>query len=161
MKKTEAMKEMIIVRKLKAEDAIELPMDEMFFDDLHNKIMMSVEKTEVKPVSKLAKTWIFLESQTHKQAAKLKKATKYGVTALTLALGVSLVNFCINWQSATDYAQANLNSSAIVSEAQKSPLEWSEMAGNYQNESDFYADILSQRDTETMVEIDKVIAQSL
>lgn len=159
MKKTDAMKDMIIVKKLKAEDAVELPMDEMFFDNLHNKIMLSVEKTEVKPMSALAKTWVFLERKTHSQRSKLRKATKYGVSALTLALGVSLLNLGLSWYNQPQLVPSN--SSTILSEAQKSPMEWSELAGNYQNEADFYADALSQGDLETMVEINQVIAQSL
>ena len=61
MKNTNSMKEVLLIRKLKTEDPVELPMDDIFFDQLHDKIMMAVEKTEVKQVSKWQRTWVFLE----------------------------------------------------------------------------------------------------
>jgi hypothetical protein len=161
MKKTDSMKDMILIKKLKAEDHIELPMDEMFFEDLHNKIMMSVEKTEIKPASKWTKTWVFLEQKTINQRAKMKKAVKLGITATTLTLGVSLLNYSLNLSKQIGYASAEVNKTSILSEAQKNPSEWSELVVNYQSENDFYADVLSQRDLKTMVEIDQVISQSL
>lgn len=160
-KTTESMKEVLLVKKMKAEDQIELPMDEMFFDNLHNKIMMSVEKTEIKPVSKWTKTWVFLEQKTQTHRAKAKKAVKLSITAATLTIGVSLLNFSLNLTKQMAYASAEANKTSILSEAQKNPTEWSELVVNYQNENDFYADVLSQRDLETMVEIDQVISQSL
>lgn len=161
MKKTDSMKEAILVNKLKAEDAVELPMDERFFDKLHNKIMLSVAKTEIKPVKKWEKTWIFLEKKTLNQRAKLKKAVKLAITATTITLGAGILNYSLDADVQTAYAKSNENKSSIISEAKKNPIEWSELVFNYQNENDFYADVLSQRGTETIVEIDKAIAQSL
>lgn len=161
MRKTDSMKDMILIKKLKAEDNLELPMDEMFFEDLHNKIMMSVEKTEIKPASKWTKTWVFLEQKTMNHRAKMKKVVKLGITATTLTLGVSLLNYSLNLSKQMDYAGNEINKTSILSEAKKNPSEWSELVVNYQSENDFYADVLSQRDLETMVEIDQVISQSL
>lgn len=161
MKKTDSMKEMILVKKLKAEDPIELPMDENFFDNLHSKIMLSVEKTEVKPASKWAKTWVFLEQKTVNQRAKMKKVVKLSITATSLTVGVGLINYGLGIYEQNKYAQKGLNKSSIISEARKNPIEWSDLVINYQNENDFYADVLSQRGLETIVEIDKVMAQSL
>lgn len=161
MRKTDSMKEMILVKKIKAEDPIELPMDENFFDNLHDKIMLSVEKTEVKPVSKWTKTWVFLEQKTVNQRAKVKKVVKLSITVTTLAVGAGLVNYGLDIYQQTKYAQKSLNKSSIISEVKRNPMEWSELAINYQNENDFYAEVLSQRGLETIVEIDKVMAQSL
>lgn len=165
MKKTDSMREMILIKKLKAEDPIELPMDQEFFDNLHNKIMLSVDKTEVKPVSKWTKTWVFLEKKTLVPRAKAKKVVRLGITATTIATGVGLLNFGLNLSTQMSSVQVNLNKSSILSEAKRNPVEWSELAVNYQDENDFYADILSQalshNDLGTIVEIDKVIAQSL
>jgi|GEM_PF-5547913 len=156
MKKTDSIKEMILVRKLKAEDVIALPMEAAFFDNLHNKIMSSVAKTELKPVSRWTKTRVFLERKTIVPRAQMRKVVKLGITAATLAVGLGLsLNQKIN------FAQKDLNKSMIVSEAKKNPAQWSELVVNYQNENDFYADILSQHDLATIVEIDKAIAQSL
>ncbi len=159
MKKMDLMREMVLVKKLKAEDAIELPMDELFFDDLHNKIMLSVEKTEVKPLSKWTKTWVFLEQKSLNQLPKLKKVVKLSITATSITIGIGLLKFSLSSQMS--YAQNNTNKNLILTEAQRNPMEWSELVVNYQNENDFYADILSQRGPETIVEIDKVMAQSL
>lgn len=155
------MKEAMLVNKLKAEDAVELPMDEQFFDDLHNKIMLSVAKTEIKPVKKWEKTWVFLEKKTLNQRAKLKKAVKLAITATSITLGAGILNYSLDAGVQTAYAKSSQNKASIISEAKNNPIEWSELVINYQNENDFYADVLSQRGPETIVEIDKAIAQSL
>lgn len=161
MKKTDSMKEAMLVNKMKAEDAIELPMDEQFFDNLHKKIMASVEKTEIKPVKKWEKNWVFLEKKTINQRDKLKKAIKVAITATAIALSAGVLNYGWDIGVKTAYAKSNQNTTSIIAEAKKNPVEWSELVINYQNENDFYADVLSQRGPETIVEIDKVIAQSL
>lgn len=160
MKKTDAMKEMILVKKLKTEDPVELPMDDIFFDKLHDKIMLSVEKTEVKKLNKLSKTWVFLERKTHAHRSKVRKAAKIGMSAVLIAAGVSLMQIGLELQPGLPLS-SDINQSSIISEAKKNPIEWSELAAHYQNESDFYSDIVSQRDISTMVEIDKALSQSL
>lgn len=161
MKKTDSMKEMILIKKLKADDPIELPMDEAFFDSLHDKIMMNVEKTEVKPVSKWQKSWVFLERKTAGPREKIKKSAKAGLAVATLALGLGVIKSALNFAQDAQLELANINKNTIISEVKKNPEEWSEMVVNYQSENDFYADILSQQDLGTMVEIDQVISQSL
>jgi hypothetical protein len=155
------MKEMLVINKLKKEDPIELPMDDLFFDKMHDKIMAGVEKTEVKPLNKWTKTWVFLERKTQSHRAKARKAVKLSIAGMTLALGISLLKTSLNYYEQAQLAQLDINKNQILEEAQKNPLEWSELVAHYQNESDFYADILSQSDTETIVEIDRVLAQSL
>jgi hypothetical protein len=54
-----------------------------------------------------------------------------------------------------------MNQQKIIAEAKNNPIEWSELVANYQHEEDFYTEVLSQRGTETIVEIDRVLAQSL
>lgn len=161
MKKIDSMKEVILVNKLKAEDPLELPMEEQFFDNLHNKIMLSVAKTEMKPVNKWEKTWVFLEQKTINHRVRLKKGVKLSITATTLTLGLGLLNYALSRYQKGLELQNDLNKSSIISEAKKNPVEWSELVISYQNENDFYADILSQSGLETIVEIDKVMAQSL
>lgn len=161
MKKTDSMKEMLLVKKMRAEDPVELPMDDAFFDKLHDKIMSGVAKTEIKPASKWSKTWVFLERGAKLQSSRLKKVVKLSVVTFSLLLGVSVLNAGVqNYQNGT-YAGMDLNKSVILDEAQRNPLEWQQMVVNYQNENDFYADILSQRSSETIVEIDQVMTQSL
>ena len=102
MKKTDSMKEMILVRKLKAEDRIELPMDETFFDNLHNKIMLSVEKADIKPLSKWTKTWVFLERKAVVPRAKIKKVIKLGLAATTLTMAIELSKAIVGQQNQDD-----------------------------------------------------------
>ena len=72
-------------KKLKQEDMLELPMDEKFYDQLHNQIMASIEKTEVKPLSRWAKTWVFLETKAKPHRALARKVIKTGFVGETSA----------------------------------------------------------------------------
>lgn len=56
-------KEFLIKQRLKKEDPVELPMDDCFFELMHNKIMQAVDKIEMKPQAKWSKSKIFLERQ--------------------------------------------------------------------------------------------------
>ena len=161
MRKTDSMKETLLLNKMKADDPVELPMDDLFFDQLHDKIMAAVEKTDIKPVSKWEKTWVFLDRKTQPHRAKARKAVKLSIAAATFSLGVHLVNMSFTFYQQAQIAGNETNQLSILSEAQKNPTEWTELVMSYQNENDFYAEILSQRDSSTLVEIDQVIAQSL
>ncbi len=61
------MTEALIKQKLKKEDPVELPMNENFYADMHNNIMLAVEKTEIKQLNRWAKTWVFLEPKTSRK----------------------------------------------------------------------------------------------
>lgn len=162
MSKNNSMKEAMLINKMRKEDPIELPMDDAFFDQMHSKIMQSVAKTEVKPLSKWAKTWVFLERKTHKPRTAMKKTAKLSIVAVFLFLAANMVDKSVEvFSQINDQISMNKNQSVIISEAEKNPMAWAELAASYQNESDFYAEVLSQKDLETMVEIDKVIDQSL
>ena len=54
-------KELLIKQRLKKEDPVELPMEDKFFEHLHDKIMQAVNKTEIKSPVKWSKAKIFLE----------------------------------------------------------------------------------------------------
>lgn len=159
MKETNSMKDALLVRKMKAEDPIELPMDDMFFDKLHDKIMASVEKTEIKPVSKWEKTWVFLDQKTAWRA-KARKAVKLSIAAVTMTIGLSLINLSLNFYQQAQYVREDINKQSIIEAAEKNPAAWSELM-TYQNENDFYSEILSQRDVATFSEVDQVLSQSL
>jgi hypothetical protein len=155
------MKEVLIVKKMRAEDNLELPMDDLFFDQMHNKIMAAVEKTEVKPVSKWDKSWVFLDRKTQPHRAKARKAVKLSIAAVTFMFGIGLLNHSFLIYKQAQLAQNDMNQQKIIAEAKNNPIEWSELVANYQHEEDFYTEVLSQRGTETIVEIDRVLAQSL
>lgn len=58
-----ARKEALIEQKLKKEDPFEFPMNDLFFNQMHDKIMKAVSEIEIKPQTKWTKSWIFLETQ--------------------------------------------------------------------------------------------------
>lgn len=149
-------------KKLKQEDLVELPMDEKFFENLNNKIMSSIEKTEVKPLSRWAKTWVFLETKAKPHRALARKVIKTGFVGLTLSMALGLASLSAKVYNDVHVAQNASNQSRIIQEAKQNPTEWSDLVVSYQDSNDFYADILSQQnDLQTLVEIDRVLTESL
>ena len=151
-----------IKKKLKQEDLVELPMDEKFFESMHDKIMASIEKTEVKPLSRWAKTWVFLETKAKPHRAMARKVIKTGFVGLTLSMALGLAGLSAKVYHDVHVAQNATNQSRIIQEAKQNPTEWSELVISYQDSNDFYADVLSQQnDLQTLVEIDRVLTESL
>lgn len=151
-----------IEKKIKQEDLIELPMDEKFFENLHDKIMASVEKTEVRPLSRWSKTWVFLETKAKPHRANARKVIKAGFVGLTLSLALGLASLSAKVYQNVHVAQNATNQLSIIQEAKQNPTEWSELVVNYQDANDFYADVLSQQnDLQTLVEINRVLTESL
>lgn len=161
MRKSDSMKEAILVHKMKTEDPVELPMEDLFFDQLHNNIMAAVEKTEIKKPTKWQKAQIFLERESQPWQAKARKAAKFSLAAVTLMLGLSVLNYSFTTYQKAEIARLDINKKSILSEAQKNPQAWSQMAANFENENDFYAEVLSQKDTATIVQFDQVLASTV
>lgn len=161
MKKRTSMKEEKLVQKLRDEDPLWLPMDEDFYNNLHNKIMSAVEETEIKPVSKWEKTWIFLERKTKAQREFLKKAAKMGLASMFVFMGFVSVNAPFYFYAKTVAYGLDKNKNSIIAEAKKSPLDWNDLALSYQTENDFYAEVLSEKSSETLVELDQALASAL
>ena len=156
-----------LVKKLKQEDPIELPMDENFYNQLHNQIMASIEQIEVKPLSRWSKTWVFLELKRKAwppapRRAFARKVIKTGFVGLTFAVAIGLASLSAKVYNEVHVAQNATNQIRIIQEARQNPTEWSDLVVSYQNENDFYADVLSQKnDLATLVEIDRVLTESL
>lgn len=149
-------------KKLRQEDPVELPMDEKFYDNLHDKIMSSIQKTEVKPLGRIAKTWIFLETKAKPHRALARKVIKAGFIGATLTVALGLAGMSAKMYRDVYVAQNASNQIRIVQEARQNPTEWTELVVSYQDADDFYADVLSQKnDVATLVEIDRVLTQSL
>ena len=79
-------KETLIALKLKKEDPIELPMDEMFFEKMHKQIMQAIEKTEIKPQTKWSKTKVFLEAKGRRHLPDSRKVLKTTFAVMAMAL---------------------------------------------------------------------------
>ncbi|WP_409478088.1 hypothetical protein [Pseudobdellovibrio sp. HCB154] len=146
MKENQGLRE-----QLKREDPIELPMDEMFFDKLHDKIMADVAKTEIKPAtSKWAKPWVFLEQQVRyyrpSNNVRTLHVVKMGVVGISLTLGLGLATMSLKlFDMSSQNQMAANNRQLIIEQALENPQDWVEMAASVQNDSDFYAEVLNER----------------
>ena len=155
MKPNQGLKDMklastMMTSKIKKEDPVELPMDELFFDKLHDKIMAEVEKTEIKPTNRWSKAWVFLESKARyyrpANNAKTLHVVKMGVVGVSLTLGLSLAMTSLKLFNMSSQSQlASNNKQMILQEALEHTQDWVEMAASVQNDSDFYADVINQR----------------
>ncbi len=61
-------KEFLMQQLLKKEDPVELPMDDLFFEKMHNNIMQAVEKTEIKAEPKWTQAKVFLEPKSNRSS---------------------------------------------------------------------------------------------
>lgn len=144
MKENQGLKE-----QLKREDPIELPMDDMFFDRLHDKIMADVAKTEIKPTKKWEKPWVFLERQARYYRPSNNMRTlhlvKMGMVGISLTLGLGLATMSLKLFDMSSQNQMASNKQMIIEQALENPQDWVEMAASVQNDSDFYAEVLNER----------------
>lgn len=146
MKENQGLRE-----QLKREDPIELPMDDMFFDKLHDKIMADVAKTEIKPAtSKWAKPWVFLEQQARyyrpSNNVRTLHVVKMGLVGISLTLGLGLATMSLKlFDMSSQNQMAANNRQLIIEQALENPQDWVEMAASVQNDSDFYAEVLNER----------------
>jgi len=136
--------------QLRREDPIELPMDDMFFDKLHDKIMADVAKTEIKPTaSRLSKSWEFLERQAHyyrpSNNVRTLNLVKMGLVGVSLTLGLGLATMSLKLFDMSSQNQIASNRQIIIEQALENPQDWVEMAASVQNDSDFYADVMNER----------------
>lgn len=142
-------KETLIAQHMKAQDPIELPMDDLFFDKLHDNIMKNVEKTEVKPAKRWTKTWVFLERKAkyYRPANNIQslRVVKMALAGVTLTLGVGLSAGSYILFNMSSQARIVSNKQAIVKEAAVNPEGWIELAASLQNDTDFYADVVNQK----------------
>jgi hypothetical protein len=84
-------KEYLIKLKLRKEDPVELPMDDQFFEKMHNKIMQAIDSAEIKPQSKWNKTRVFLEQRTPGFGAVSKKISKSGIISWVASVGLAVI----------------------------------------------------------------------
>ncbi len=162
MKKTMPKKDFMIKQTLKKEDYLELPMDDSFYEKMHDQIMQAVEISEKKAKPKWSNTRIFLERHSERYRSTYKKAVKVAVVSLVTSIAIGFLGVSQRLYVSIEANKNLSNAGKIIQVAKHHPQEWADMAVSYQNENDFYAEVLSQRnDLATMVEIDKVLTQSL
>lgn len=91
MRQATYKKEYLLKLKLKKEDPVELPMDDQFFETLHDRIMSAVDATEIKPQSKWSKTRIFLERKAPGYRPLAKKIFRSGITGWVTSISLGLI----------------------------------------------------------------------
>lgn len=136
--------------QLRREDPVELLMDDMFFDKLHDKIMADIAKTEIKPASsRLSKSWEFLERQVHyyrpSNNVRTLNLVKLGLVGVSLTLGLGLATVSLKLFDMSTQNQSVSSRQVIIEQALENPQDWVEMAAAVQNDSDFYAEVMNER----------------
>ncbi|MGZ6409050.1 MAG: hypothetical protein ACXWQ7_01505 [Bdellovibrio sp.] len=125
------------VRKgLKAADDLELPMNDDFFDRLHDKIMAEVEKTEIAPAPVLMTPRNLLRSHWRGWLYPISGVTSVIVFASLLLTQVSKVN-----QTMQRVGLLSDGHERIIAEALLAPEDLSQTLISSENESDFFMDV--------------------
>ncbi|WII73519.1 hypothetical protein QJS83_06495 [Bdellovibrio sp. 22V] len=121
---------------LKASDDLELPMNDDFFDRLHDKIMAEVEQTEIAPAPMLMTPRNLLRAHWRGWLYPAGGVMSVFVFASLLLTQVSKVN-----QSMQRAGLLSDGHERIVSEALLSPEDLSQTLISTQSESDFFMDV--------------------
>ena len=61
-------KEFLMQQLLRKKDSVELPMDDLFFEKMHDNIMQAVEKMEIKTEPKWSQAKVFLEPKSNRSS---------------------------------------------------------------------------------------------
>lgn len=142
-------KEMVIKNKLQKEDPVDLPMDDQFFENMHDQIMQAVEKTEIRQLNRWSKARVFLENKTRPQLHRLQpvggRIVKAGLAGLVMSFIISLGALSMGLFQETQRQNISINKQQILQEASARPSDWAELASVVQNDNDFYADILNEK----------------
>lgn len=99
MRQASSKKEYLIKLKLKKEDPVELPMDDQFFEDMHNKIMAAIDSTEIKPQTKWSKTKVFLERKAPASKQLSKKIFKSGISGWVTSISLGILGLASHGQT--------------------------------------------------------------
>ncbi len=121
---------------LKASDNTELPMNDDFFESLHDKIMAEVEKTEIAPGPILMTPRRLLRSHWRGWLYPAGGIVSVAFFAMLLMSPVSKVN-----QSLQRAGLFSDGADRIAAEALRSPEDLSQTLISLQNESDFFMDV--------------------
>ncbi|MFM6929308.1 MAG: hypothetical protein ACKOX6_12650 [Bdellovibrio sp.] len=158
MNRTDNQNNLDKVRKgLKAQNEIELPMNEDFFDRLHDKIMLEVEQTEIVPVPFLMTPRSILRA--HWRGWVYPTGAIMSVAAMIAILmpQVSKVN-----QGLQRVGLLSDGRERIVAEALLSPEDLSKTLISSQTDSDFFVDVASESSENlTIAKLQKIMGDSV
>ncbi len=124
-----------IKHSLRANQGPELPMDDAFFEKLHDRVMASVEKTEIAPLSPM-----------HRQRRLLKTNWKSWLISGGSLMMIFVASFHAppmvrSFLDQSHGVQVFRNEDNFVAETLRSPEAFSETLISYQSESDFFVDV--------------------
>ncbi|WP_413613148.1 hypothetical protein [Bdellovibrio sp. HCB-110] len=157
MDRIEPMDRMDKVRKgLKATDELELPMNEDFFDRLHDKIMAEVEQTEIAPAPLLMKPRNVLRAHWRGWLYPAGGMMSLFLFSALLLGQVSKVN-----QSMQRVGLLSDGHERIVAQALLSPEDLSQTLISTQSESDFFMDVASESfENLSVAKFNKIMGES-
>jgi anti-sigma factor RsiW len=121
-------------RKLKNQ-AVELPMDDAFYDRLHDKIMAAVDQTEIKAVSPWEKPKKLLKAHWKSWAVS------GGSVLMIMIASLQAPTLVRSFFDSSHVVQVVKNEEAFTAETIKSPEDFSGSLITSQNESDFFVDV--------------------
>ncbi|WP_374077905.1 hypothetical protein [Bdellovibrio bacteriovorus] len=157
MDRIEPMDRMDKMRKgLKATDELELPMNEDFFDRLHDKIMAEVEQTEIAPAPLLMKPRNVLRAHWRGWLYPAGGMMSLFLFSALLLGQVSKVN-----QSMQRVGLLSDGHERIVAQALLSPEDLSQTLISTQSESDFFMDVASESfENLSVAKFNKIMGES-
>lgn len=116
-------------------NSIELPMDDAFYDRLHDRIMAAVEKTEMKRPSPWDKPKKLLCSQWKTWILS------GGSLTMTLLAALQSPNLARSIFDESHTVQVVRNEDDFVTETLRSPEHFTETLISLQNQGDFFVDV--------------------
>lgn len=157
MDRKEPMDRLEKVRKnLRAADDLELPMNEDFFERLHDKIMAGVEQTEMAPPPMLMTPRNLLRAHWRGWLYPAGGVMSLFVFSSLLLSQVSKVN-----QSMQRAGLLSDGHERIVAEALLSPEDLSRTLISTQSESDFFMDVASESfENLSVAKFNKIMGES-
>lgn len=157
MDRKDHVKRLDKVRKgLKTSDDLEMPMNDEFFDRLHDKIMMEVDRSEMAPGPVLLSPRNLLRSHWRGWLYPAGGITSLFFFASLLMTQVSKVN-----ESMQRIGLLSDGHERIVTEALLSPEYLTQTLISSQNESDFFMDVASESfENLTVAKFKKIMGES-
>lgn len=136
MNTTERMEKIRRGLKQKDDVELELPVDEAFFEQLHDKIMAEVEKIEIKPAPPLLRSRNFLRVSWRGWVYPAG-----GITSLLILVALMVPQVSKLTQSMQRAGLLSDGRERIVAAAVLIPQDLSQTFISTQNESDFFMDV--------------------
>lgn len=131
-----------ILKALKSTDDVELPMDEAFYEKLHDKIMARVEETEVK---KLPAWTSFVARPKKYLKSHWKGWLGTGLSMMAVGyFGLHMTTLAGSFIPESHTFKVVQNERAFLEGALSSPDSFSETLINHQSQDDFLSDVASQ-----------------